>query len=221
VLKEYGWREAVTQGVCPRYSILPCRQRSEALRSAFSVFICSFAWEPMTTARWMVTMACAALAVACSTEAVEGPPADGKLARGTWGGDSAGVIVNDTITHVHMGCTYGDIPGRVVLDADGRFTVSGSYLLRAYPVAIGPTMPAQFTGRVSGSTLTITVSVRDTIGNVTVVRGPASVRLGTTPRMANCPICSTPGDRAAAARASMQRSAAPTPSRWYDWFLRW
>ncbi len=168
------------------------------------------------TTRWMITLVCAGILAACASESVDGPPADGKLTLGTWGGDSAGVIVNDTITHVHLGCTYGDIPGRVTLDADGRFTRTGSYLLRAYPIAIGPTMPAEFTGRVSGSTLTITVTVRDTIGNTTVVRGPSSVRLGTTPRMANCPICSTPGDR-----ASMPRVPARKASHWYDWLLRW
>ena len=148
----------------------------------------------------------------CGASPVNGVPADGLLALGTWGGDSAGVIVNDTIAHVHIGCTYGDIPGRVRLDADGRFTASGSYLLRAYPVAIGPTMPAQFTGRVTGSTLTITVTVRDTIADTTVSRGPATSTLGTPPRMANCPICSVPGDRASG-------RIVPQPPRrhWYDW----
>ena len=61
-------------------------------------------------------------AAACRADATDVPPADGKLAVGTWGGDSAGVIVTDTLTHVHIGCTYGDIVSRVVLDADGRFT---------------------------------------------------------------------------------------------------
>jgi hypothetical protein len=133
----------------------------------------------------------------CGASPVNGVPDDGLLSLGTWGGDSAGVIVNDTIAHVHIGCTYGDIPGRVRLDADGQFTASGSFLLRAYPVAVGPTMPAQFTGRVSGSTLTITVTVRDTLTNATVIRGPATSTLGTTPRMANCPICRVPGERSA------------------------
>jgi hypothetical protein len=134
---------------------------------------------------------------ACRGDASNGPPVDGRLAIGTWGGDSAGVIVNDTIVHVHVGCTYGDIPGRVRLDADGRFTAQGSFLLRAYPVAIGPTMPAQFVGRVSGSRLTITVTITDTIAKTTVVRGPAAVTFGVEPRMANCPICRVPGVRAA------------------------
>ncbi len=171
----------------------------------------------VSTRRRMIGLACAGLLSACTSEAVDGPPADGMLALGTWGGDCAGVIANDSTTHVHLGCTYGDIPGRVVLDADGHFTRTGSYLLRAYPIAIGPTMPAEFTGRVRGSTLTITVTVRDTIGKMTVVRGPTSVALGTPPRMANCPICSTPGGRAATQRA---RRSDVKASHWYDWLLR-
>jgi hypothetical protein len=141
-----------------------------------------------------------AVTMACRTEDVARPPADGRLALGTWGGDSAGVIVNDTLTHVHIGCTYGDIPGRITLDAEGRFTRTGSYLLRAYPVAQGPTLPAQFVGRVLGSTLTITVTITDTINNQVVVRGPSISQLGVPPRMANCPICRVPGDRMSAMR---------------------
>jgi hypothetical protein len=136
----------------------------------------------------------------CGSSSVNELPADGLLTIGTWGGDSAGVIVTDTLTHVHIGCTYGDIRGRVSIDTDGRFARAGSYLLRAYPVTIRPTMPAQFTGRLSGSILTITVTVRDTVARTDVVLGPVSTRLGTTPRMANCPICATPGVRASVRR---------------------
>jgi hypothetical protein len=150
-------------------------------------------------------------AVGCRADSASGPPADGRLAVGTWGGDSAGVIVADTLTHVHIGCTYGDIAGRVTLDADGRFTRTGSFLLRAYPIAIGPTMPAQFVGRVSGSTLTITVTVNDTINRQTVVRGPAVVQFGKEPKMANCPICRVPGERA----ITLARPTA-TSTHWYD-----
>ena len=56
------------------------------------------------------------LAGGCSADKSYGPPADGRLAIGTWGGDSTGVIVTDSVTHVHIGCTFGDIPGRVALD---------------------------------------------------------------------------------------------------------
>lgn len=36
-------------------------------------------------------------------------PADGLLPLGEWGGDNAGVIATDSLTHVHVGCTFGDI----------------------------------------------------------------------------------------------------------------
>lgn len=133
--------------------------------------------------------------LACGGPSLGDPPADGLLALGTWGGTEGGVLAGDTLTHVHIGCTFGDVRGRVTLDADGRFTRTGSYLLRAYPIQVGPTMPATFTGRVSGATLTISVTVRDTIAKTDVALGPVSVRLGTQPTMANCPICRVPGAR--------------------------
>jgi hypothetical protein len=145
------------------------------------------------------TCVCCVIALAaCEASPVDRVTDGTTLAVGTWGGDGAGVIATDTVTHVHIGCTYGDIPGRLRLDANGQFNQAGSFLLRAYPVAIGPTMPAQFTGSVSGGTLTIRVSVSDTVAKTTVVRGPVTIRLGVTPTMANCPICHTPGDRATA-----------------------
>jgi hypothetical protein len=154
--------------------------------------------------------------LACGEGSVGDPPADGLLAIGTWGGNEAGVLVGDTLTHVHIGCTFGDLRGRVTLDADGRFTRTGSYVLRAYPVQIGPSMPATFTGRVSGQTLTISVAVRDTIEKKDVSFGPSSVRLGTEPSMANCPICRVPGDRSS---AMVLPVGEPVLSRWYQRLL--
>lgn len=114
---------------------------------------------------------------------------DGALAIGTWGGDTAGMIVGDTAMHLHIGCTYGNVSGRVAVAADGSFDVPGSYLLRAYPLAVGPTLPARFTGRVHGAMATVTATVNDTVNHVNVVRGPAEVTLGVEPRLVNCPIC--------------------------------
>jgi hypothetical protein len=70
----------------------------------------------------------------------------GKLSVGTWGGENAGLIVNDTIAHVHVACTLGNFPAPVTVDENGRFDVTGSYVLRAYPVFVGPYHPAQFAG---------------------------------------------------------------------------
>jgi hypothetical protein len=91
--------------------------------------------------------------------------------------------------HVHVGCTSGDFPAPITLDAAGRFSVAGSHHLRLYPVAIGPSMPAQFAGIVNGNRLTFTVAVNDTVEHKLVVLGPSIVIFGREPQMGPCPIC--------------------------------
>ena len=130
------------------------------------------------------------LVVACSSTTTA--PFDSVLPLGTWGGDNSGMIVGDTAMHLHVACTYGDVSGRIPLSANGQFDVAGSYMLRAYPIAIGPTMPARFVGRVDGAKATITVTVNDTTEHKTVVLGPVVVTLGATPQMGPCPICRRP-----------------------------
>ncbi|HEY9518402.1 MAG TPA: hypothetical protein VIQ98_04050 [Gemmatimonadales bacterium] len=131
------------------------------------------------------------LAGSCSGSSLL-PPSDGILDVGTWGGDNSGVIVTDSAVHVHVGCTFGDMPGTVPLDASGRFTVDGSYVLRAYPVQTGPSLPAQFSGRVVGRTLTLAIAVNDTVERKVVALGPITVVHGREPEMGPCPICRTP-----------------------------
>ncbi|MDQ2667322.1 MAG: hypothetical protein M3Z05_15090 [Gemmatimonadota bacterium] len=118
--------------------------------------------------------------------------ADGLLPLGNLGGNNAGMIVGDTAAHLHIGCTYGDVSGRIALDQNGQFDVAGSYMLRAYPIAVGPAVPARFVGRLQGSTVVVTVTVNDTVQHVTVVKGPASVTYGVEPQNMPCPICRRP-----------------------------
>jgi hypothetical protein len=140
-------------------------------------------------------LAIATLVVAnCDSDSVSPPDSD-FISIGKWGADNNGAIVTDTGMHVHVGCTYGDVVGRVALDADGKFDVEGSYLLRAFPIAVGPTMPAQFVGTVRGSNLTLIVAVNDTIAHKLHVLGPVTVRYGREPTMGPCPICDVPGMR--------------------------
>ncbi|HSA57728.1 MAG TPA: hypothetical protein VLE53_18585 [Gemmatimonadaceae bacterium] len=120
-----------------------------------------------------------------------GPVHDG-LVIGTWGGVRAAVVVDETNVHVHINCTKGDFAAPIALDQEGRFSVSGSYVLRAYPVQIGPSLPAQFAGVVEGSHLTLTVAVNDTVEKKLVVLGPVTVVRGREPEMAMCPICREP-----------------------------
>ena len=143
----------------------------------------------------LALVAGAALVVAACTDgrATVGTTAD-TLARGIWGGENAGAIVGDTIAHVHIGCTFGDFRPPAGLDQEGRFSVEGSYMLRAFPVAVGPSLPAVFTGVVNGNQLTISVAVNDTVEKKLVPLGPVTVVLGREPRLGPCPICRRPGE---------------------------
>ena len=146
---------------------------------------------------WKRALAClclaAAVGLACSSAATTTvPPFDGNLPLGNWGGENAGMIVSDTAMHVHIGCTYGDVSGRVPVGTAGQFDVAGSYMLRAYPIAIGPTVPARFTGRLDGAKVTITATVNDTVQGKTVVLGPVTVTYGAEAKLGPCPICRRP-----------------------------
>ena len=133
------------------------------------------------------------LVAGCSQGSVV--PSDGRLALGTWGGDNTAVIATDSVTHVHLGCTFGDLPGPIALDSDGRFTLDGSYVLRAYPVQSGPSLPAQFSGRVRGHTLTLAIAVNDTVETRVVALGPVTLVFGRSPNLGPCPICAAPRRR--------------------------
>jgi len=133
------------------------------------------------------------LLAACSNGSLV--PSNGRLALGTWGGENAAVIATDSVTHVHIGCTFGDLPGPIGLDASGRFTLDGSYVLRAYPIQLGPSLPAQFSGRVRGNTLTLAIAVNDTVEGKVVALGPVTVVFGRQPNLGPCPICAAPRRR--------------------------
>jgi hypothetical protein len=136
----------------------------------------------------------AAVTLSCASPS-SAPFVAGPLALGNWGGDSAAMIVGDTAMHLHVGCTYGDVSGRIDVGPNGQFAVAGSYMLRAFPIAVGPSVPARFSGQVNaakGGTATITVTVDDTVTHQMVVRGPVTVSLGQTPRLMPCPICRRP-----------------------------
>jgi hypothetical protein len=148
--------------------------------------------HPARSLAFVVACASVALGLACAVSTTAANPDGAHLAVGKWGGANAGALVDDTLAHVHVGCTYGNFRGPIPLDASGRFSVDGEFLLRAYPIAIGPTMPAKFTGVVVGTTLTMTVAVSDTIAGGLVVLGPVSVTYGREPMMGPCPICRVP-----------------------------
>jgi hypothetical protein len=141
------------------------------------------------TARVIALALVSAGATAACARSSNGPPAD-QLALGTWGGEGAAAIVGDRQVHVHIGCTKGDFARPATLE-DGRFNVEGTYILRAFPVQLGPELPARFTGVVRGSLLTLAVAVDDTVARKLVALGPVTIVLGQEPRLGPCPICAT------------------------------
>ncbi|MES2178643.1 MAG: hypothetical protein V4550_12360 [Gemmatimonadota bacterium] len=147
--------------------------------------------NPVAPATLAVALAIV-LALACSASDTSDAAFTGELAEGTWGGDSGGLIVGDTALHLHVGCTFGDISGKLNADAQGNFSVAGSYVVRAYPIQVGPAVPAQFTGHASAKTVTITATINDTVAHQTLVRGPVTLSLGVEPRLGPCPICRDP-----------------------------
>lgn len=120
--------------------------------------------------------------IACSTVT----PTPITEVAGTWGGENAGLIVDKTDVHVHIGCTVGDAVGPIRPNPDGRFVATGTYNVDAYPVNRGIVHPASFTGRIVGETMTLTVTLTDN-GQVL---GPVTLIYGKEPKMGPCPICS-------------------------------
>lgn len=139
-----------------------------------------------TSAVWPFIMSAVIILFGCAT--TTGTPITD--VTGTWGGENAGLIATDTSAHVHIGCTLGDTKGRITVDTDGHFESAGTFNVDAYPVDRGITHPAQFTGQVSGKTMTLSVVLTDTGRQL----GPVTLVLGKEPKMGPCPICRTPGE---------------------------
>jgi hypothetical protein len=114
------------------------------------------------------------------------PDGPGSLLAGVWGGDNAGMIVDEASVHVHIGCTQGNSFGPLQTDPNGRFEGAGRYNLRAFPVLHeGDYEPALFEGTVRGPTASLTVRLT----NSGQTLGPVRLRFGVPPAMQDCPIC--------------------------------
>ena len=128
--------------------------------------------------------------------ACDNPFPPGATVIGTFGGNNAALMADDTSAHVHIGCTYGDVHEPIVLDVSSRFDVAGEHNITAYPVDLGIFHPARFTGSISGRIMTLRVMLTDT----TVTLGPVTVKLDEEPAMGSCPKCFGRGARARPAR---------------------
>jgi hypothetical protein len=130
-----------------------------------------------------------ALLVFTAACAMDSPMSPGTmLAFGEWGGDGAQVVTSGTTTHVLLGCTFGDFPGNISLDANGRFVVNGSWNPSVGPIQQNATMPAQMSGQVVGATVTFAIAVNDTTRKQVTLLGPRSAEFGKQAGLLVCPV---------------------------------
>jgi len=97
---------------------------------------------------------------------------------GSWGANGIAMEVTESGARIEYDCARGTIDGPLVLDADGRFDVRGRHFREhGGPVREGEDssgQPVRYTGRVTGDTMTLTVTPEGTdtaISSHTLVRG--------------------------------------------------
>lgn len=89
-----------------------------------------------------------------------------KMLNGTWGGDRMNLTMTASGGTIRMDCASGTIKGRVIPDAKGKFTASGTFdqqrggATLAKDFAAGG-RPATFVGQVTGETIRLSVRQDD------------------------------------------------------------
>jgi hypothetical protein len=134
-------------------------------------------------------LACAFL-LAISIGCAAATPAEQEALTGSWGGPHISLELTKDGGRVEYDCAHGTIAGPVVLDREGRFEAAGTHSAE-HP---GPVreederregQPVRYRGKVSGETLTLTVTpagsneTNEEIGTFTLTRGA-------TPRLMKC-----------------------------------
>jgi hypothetical protein len=88
-----------------------------------------------------------------------------RVANGLWGGQNVQLDVTEDGANVRFSCAHGKIEQPLTLDAEGHFSVKGTFVAEG----MGPThednppksQPAVFKGVVHNSSMTLTVTVTD------------------------------------------------------------
>ena len=103
-----------------------------------------------------------------------------------WGGEHLDLVQSDTGATLQYDCAHGTISGRVTPDASGRFVASGTHVFEhGGPVRADETEDrhsATFTGRIVGSSMTLSV----TVSGVSALLGPFILQRGVAGRLYRC-----------------------------------
>lgn len=100
------------------------------------------------------------------------------IALGTWGGEHIRMVVSAKGASIEYDCAHGSISGRLALDAERKFKVTGAHMREGPgPIRMGvprTSQPAVFSGQVNGDEMLLTVTLTDEkqpIGDFTLRRG--------------------------------------------------
>ena len=141
---------------------------------------------PMVSAS-CVLLAGAVLAAVVACAAAPGSPSatQGRVPTGTWGGLGMRLDVAESGDRVEFDCAHGTIEPLVV-DSENRFDVGGTLVFEhGGPIREGErelSEPARYSGRLSGDTLTLTVTPTKTGESA----GTFTATLGQAPRLRKC-----------------------------------
>ena len=100
---------------------------------------------------------------------------------GVWGAQHVNLDVSATGARIEYDCAHGTIDGPLSLDSANRFDARGTHV-REQPGPVPenepPGVPARYTGRLEGDSLTITVTLTDSheeVGTFTLKRNSSGV----------------------------------------------
>ncbi len=130
------------------------------------------------------SLACAVLFVlACKDGSPTEPKKLQRAPLGAWGGEQVSLTVSEQGGGFEKYCARGSIDQPLLLDSNGAFNVSGTYIQnRGGP--IGPAEPARYTGSTDGRTMILRVTLEKSNEQI----GPFTFVFGRATQVPQCPL---------------------------------
>ena len=103
--------------------------------------------------------------------------------HGVWGGDHVALVVTSEGAQVNFDCGHGTVDEALTLDSQEQFDVKGSFTPEGGPTpASEQSRPARYSGRLQGTSMTLSVTLTDTSQMV----GSFALALGRPPSLVKC-----------------------------------
>ena len=103
---------------------------------------------------------------------------------GTWGGQHLSMRVSPASSELEFDCGTGSVEGRIPLDRENAFSVSGTLTREGGPTRLGGTsgQPMRLTGTVDGDTMKVRIVLTDSDAD----EGTFTLALGAEARLVKC-----------------------------------